>query len=83
VTVVDAVHLDVEPHTIPENRSKADPAHADFNFRYIFHTCSPKPAPRLEEVTEARWFPIMIMPCGRPRSGVEASVDRSAHPTPR
>ena len=52
------VPLYIGEHRVPENPEKHEATHYHHDFRYCFIAGSEKVHPKLQEVTEARWFPL-------------------------
>lgn len=78
VTLVDDAPVDIDPHTVPENTAKAEPAHTHYDFRFVFRTDGGRElALQTEEVTDARWCPLGDLP-GRLPSRIRVLLDRSA-----
>lgn len=67
VEIAEALHIDpdrphipvdIDPHLIPENPAKKEPAHYHYDFRYPFLAVSEVVKPQENEVTEVAWVPL-------------------------
>lgn len=56
------VTIDIDPHRIPENPSKAEPEHTHWDFRYVFEIRDSKFSIQIEEVFDAGWRPTTDLP---------------------
>ena len=50
--------IDIDVHDIPERPARNEPAHAHYDFRYVFVAASEQLTPQLDEVTSAVWVPL-------------------------
>lgn len=56
------VPIDINSHSIPENKAKAEAEHYHHDFRYVFVAANMSLKHQVEEVTEARWFLLDEVP---------------------
>lgn len=52
------IPVDINPHLIPENPAKKEPAHHHYDFRYPFIAVSEAVKPEEKEVSAVAWVPI-------------------------
>jgi len=53
------VPLDIDSHQVPARPEKDEPPHWHHDFRYVFISATEELSAQLQEVSGARWFPLL------------------------